>query len=169
MQLSLFFFFLGLGDSTINANMTVGVTTIIPICVCGSLYLYSVSAPLRNLQSPHQNLFSRSIFFLMQKFPRPDFFHARFLRNTRTPMSIEAYQEELVMEETEERKERDVRAIRWLVDNTAATGEMEPLVLAIPGTFNTEWGREVWMDVSSQGRSDPNTSKSQTDRSPVGG
>ncbi|KAH9057214.1 hypothetical protein EDB87DRAFT_1133707 [Lactarius vividus] len=63
IQLSLFCFFLGLGDSMLNTNTTVGVTTIIPICVCGSLYLYSVSAPLRNLQSPHQNLFSRLIFF----------------------------------------------------------------------------------------------------------
>jgi hypothetical protein len=53
--------------------------------------------------------------------------------------------------EEEERRKCDVRAIRWLVDKTAATGELEPLVLAIPGTFNTEWGREVWTDVSSQG------------------
>ncbi|KAH9172742.1 hypothetical protein EDB89DRAFT_2069411 [Lactarius sanguifluus] len=160
IQLSLFCFFLGLGDSMLNTNTTVGLTTIIPICVCGSLYLYSVSAPLRNLQSPHQNLFSRLIFFLMQKFPRPYFFDARLLRNKCTPMSIEEYQEELVMEEIE-RKKRDVRAIQWLVGNTAATGEMEPLVLAIPGAFNTEWGREVWKDVSSQGRSD--TTDSQAD------
>jgi hypothetical protein len=61
------------------------------------------------------------------------------------------------MEETEERKKRDVRAIRWLVDNTTVNAEMEPLVLAIPGTFNTEWGREVWIDVSSQERSDTDT------------
>ncbi|KAH9008787.1 hypothetical protein EDB85DRAFT_1542858 [Lactarius pseudohatsudake] len=167
IQLSLFCFFLGLGDSMLNTNTTVGVTTIIPICVCGSLYLYSVSAPLRNLQSPHQNLFSRLIFFLMQKFPRPYFFDVRLLRNKCTPMSIEEYQEELVMEEIE-RKKRDVRAIQWLVGNTAATGDMEPLVLAIPGAFNTEWGREVWNDVSSQGRSDPDTSDSQPDRSPAG-
>ncbi|KAH9074320.1 hypothetical protein EDB83DRAFT_2549766 [Lactarius deliciosus] len=166
IQLSLFCFFLGLGDSMLNTNTTVGVTTIIPICVCGSLYLYSVSAPLRNLQSPHQNLFSRLIFFLMQKFPRPYFFDVRLLRNKCTPMSIEEYQEELVMEEIE-RKKRDVRAIQWLVGNTAATGEMEPLVLAIPGAFNTEWGREVWEDVSSQGPSDP-TSDSQQNRSPTG-
>ncbi|KAH9008990.1 hypothetical protein EDB85DRAFT_1511859 [Lactarius pseudohatsudake] len=167
IQLSLFCFFLGLGDSMLNTNTTVGVTTIIPICFCGSLYLYSVSAPLRNLQSPHQNLFSRVIFFLMQKFPRPYFFDVHLLRNKCTPMSIEEYQEELVMEEIE-RKKRDVRAIQWLVGNTAATGDMEPLVLAIPGAFNTEWGREVWNDVSSQGRSDPDTSDFQPDRSPAG-
>jgi hypothetical protein len=42
---------------------------------------------------------------------------------------------------------------------------MEPLVLAIPGTFNTEWGREVWIDVSTQGRSDQNTFESPIDHS----
>ncbi len=42
-------------------------------------------------------------------------------------------------------------------------------MLAIPGTFDTEWGREVWIDVASQGRSDPDTSGSQTDRSAADG
>ncbi len=168
IHVSLFLFFLGLGDSMLNTNTAVGVTTIVPICFCGSFYLYGVSAHLRNLQSPYKTLISRPIFFLMQKFPRP-YFGARFLRKPRTPTSIEAYQEQLVMEETEERKQRDVRAVRWLVDNTTVNAEMEPLVLAIPGTFNTEWGREVWVDVSSQGRSEPDTLESQTDCSPAGG
>ena len=168
IHVSLFLFFLGLGDSMLNTNTAVGITTIVPICFCGSFYLYGVSAHLRNLQSPYKTLISRPIFFLMQKFPRP-YFGARFLRKPRTPTSIEAYQEQLVMEETEERKQRDVRAVRWLVDNTTVNAEMEPLVLAIPGTFNTEWGREVWVDVSSQGRSEPDTLESQTDCSPAGG
>ena len=84
------------------------------------------------------------------------------------PKKFEAYREELVMEDIE-RKKRDVRAIRWLVDNTAATGEIEPLVLAIPGTFNTEWGRDVWTDVSSQGPSEPDTLDTPIDFSPAGG
>ncbi|KAI9456395.1 hypothetical protein BJY52DRAFT_1212975, partial [Lactarius psammicola] len=168
IHVSLLLFFVGLGDSMLNTNTAVGVTTIVPICFCGSFYLYGVAAHLRNLQSPYKTLISRPIFFLMQKFPR-HYFGARFLRKPRTPTSIEEYQEELVMEETEERKERDVRAVRWLVDNTTVNAEMEPLVLAIPGTFNTEWGREVWLDVSYQGRSDPDTSESQTDHPAAGG
>ncbi|KAI9438744.1 hypothetical protein H4582DRAFT_195291 [Lactarius indigo] len=168
IQFSLLCFFLGLGDSMINANLTVGVATIIPICGCGSFYLYSVSAPLRNLQSPHQNLFSRLIFFLIQKFPR-SYSIDRFSLKRRTHTSIEAYQEQLVMEETDERKDRDVRAVRWLVDNTAVTGEMEPLVEAMPDSFDTEWGREVWMDVSSQWRSHPGILESLVDRSAANG
>ena len=164
IYVSLALFFLGLGDSMLSVNTTVGVTTILPIVFCGAFHLYSISAHLRDLQSPYQTLISRPIFFLMQKFPR-SYFGARFLRKRRKPTSIEAYQEELVMEETEERKERDVRAVRWLVDNTTVNAEMEPFVLAIPGTFNTEWGREVWIDVASQKRSDSDTLELQMDRS----
>ncbi|KAH9041171.1 hypothetical protein EDB84DRAFT_1576853 [Lactarius hengduanensis] len=169
IHVSLFLFFIGLGDSMLNTNTTVGVTTIVLICICASCYLYIVSAQLRNLQSPYKTLISNPIFFLMQRFPGP-YFGDGSLRKLRTaPTSIEKFQEELVMGETEGRKDRDVRAIRWLVDNTTVNAEMEPLVLAIPGTFNTEWGREVWTDVSSQGRSDPDTLESQTDRSSAGG
>ena len=167
IYISLFLFFFGLGDSMLNSNTIVGVTTIVPICVCASFYLYSVSPSLRNLQSPHQTLISRLIFFLMQKF-LPPYFGDRFGRK-HPRMGMEAYQEQLVMEETDKRKGRDVRAIRWLFDHTAAKAEMEPLVLAIPGSFNTEWGREVWIDVSYQGYSDPDALESQTDRSPPSG
>ncbi|KAI9439392.1 hypothetical protein BJY52DRAFT_1217282 [Lactarius psammicola] len=165
VHISLFLFFFGLGDSMLNYNTTVGVSTIVPICVCASFYLYSVPAPLRNVQSPYQTATSRPIFFLIQKF----LFGDRRRRKRRPPMGMEAYQEQLVMGETDERRGRDVRAIRWLVDTSAAKAEMEPLVLAIPGSFNTEWGREVWIDVTSQGFSGPDTLESQTDRSPPSG
>ena len=46
---------------------------------------------------------------------------------------------------------------------------MEALVLAIPDTFNTEWGREVWANVSTKSRPDPDTSKSPVDRAAAGG
>ncbi|KAH9011129.1 hypothetical protein EDB84DRAFT_1054909 [Lactarius hengduanensis] len=55
-----------------------------------------------------------------------------------------------MMQETDERKDRDVRAIRWLVNRTEANAEMEPLLLTIPGSFNTEWGKDVWREVSTQ-------------------
>ncbi|KAH8989949.1 hypothetical protein EDB86DRAFT_2807579, partial [Lactarius hatsudake] len=38
IHVSLFLFFLGLGDSMLNANTTVGVITIVFICLCGSFY-----------------------------------------------------------------------------------------------------------------------------------
>ncbi|KAH9016793.1 hypothetical protein EDB85DRAFT_2155674 [Lactarius pseudohatsudake] len=43
---------------------------------------------------------------------------------------------------------------------------MEPLVLAIPGSFNTKWGQDVWKEVSSQahGTSEPPTGPSPAGR-----
>jgi hypothetical protein len=163
LHISLFLFFVGLCDSMLNTNTTVGVTTIVPICLCGIFYLYNVTTHLMDLQSPHKTLMSRPIFFLIQTYQQ--LFGDRKWRPLK---KFEAYREELVMDE-KERKQRDVRAVRWLVDNTTVNAEMEPLVLAIPGTFNTEWGREVWIDVASQKRSDSDTLELQTDRSPAVG
>jgi hypothetical protein len=160
IYISLFLFFLGLGDSMLNTNTAVGIITIVPLCFCGTFYLYS--ARIKNLQPPHKVLIS-------QRLPRP-YFGACFFHKRRKPTTIELYQEleMLVMEDEEQRKHRDVRAIRWLVDNTTVNAEMEPLLLAIPGTFNTEWGREVWRKVSYEW-SDTDTSKPQMGRSPPGG
>jgi hypothetical protein len=162
IHVSLFLFFLGLCDSMLNTNSTIGVTTIVPICLCGVFYLYSVTTHLMDLQSPYKTLMSRPIFFLIQTYQQ--LFRDRKWRPLK---KFEAYREELVMDE-KERKKRDVRGVRWLVDNTTVNAEMEPLPLAIPGTFNTEWGREVWKDVSNE-RSDTDTLEPRTERSPAGG
>ena len=104
------YFFLGLGDSMLHTNTPVGVTTVVLICICGSFYLYSVSEHLWNLQSPYKTLISRPLFFLLRNFPR-HYPGDPLPRKWRKPTTIEAYREELVMEETVSRKERDVRAI----------------------------------------------------------
>ena len=162
IHVSIFLFFVGLCDSMLNTNTTVGVTTIVPICSCGIFYLYIVTTRIKYLQSPYKTLISRPVLALIQTFQQ--LFGDRKWRPVK---KFEAYREKLVIDE-KERKRRDVRAVRWLVDNTAATGEIEPLVLAIPGTFNTEWGRDVWTDVSSQGPSDSDILDSSVNHSPVG-
>ena len=65
-------------------------------------------------------------------------------------MNLEEYSEQLVTEARGPRG-RDVRALQleWLVDNAAAKADVEPPALAIPGSFNTAWGQDVWRDVSS--------------------
>ena len=152
IRLSFIFFLFGLGDFMIKINTTVGLITMVSNCIGGLFYLYKVWEHLWNPRSPFQTLTPRPIILSIKKlFSVGD----RLPPKRNTPTTFETYQEELVMEETEDRKARDVRAIRWLVDNSAVTGEMEPLVLAIPGSFNTEWGRDVWMDVSSLRRPDP--------------
>ena len=148
IRLSLALFFIGLCDYLLGFNTIIGVITIVPICCCGLSFLYGMSAPNLNLQSPHQTLFSWLIFFFMRTFQRHKFGGC----SLSTSMTMEAAQERVVMEETDERKRRDVRAIRWLIGSTAVNVKMEPLVLAIPGSLSTEWGRYVWTEVSSQPR-----------------
>jgi len=46
------------------------------------------------------------------------------------------HQEQLAMEESDERKARNVRAVQWLVDNINGSNEMDNFILAIPGSFN---------------------------------
>ncbi|KAF8269486.1 hypothetical protein EI94DRAFT_1725132 [Lactarius quietus] len=147
---SLFLFFWGLGDSMLNINTIVGVITIVPCCLCGTFYLYFLMQYLRGIQWLFKKyLISRPIFFLIQKLMNPLAFFAigacpRPLKHTK-------------------RAEGDVLAIQWLIEKAAASADMEPLVLAIPGTFNTKWGREVWMNVSNERWSDPDTLEPQTD------
>ncbi|KAF8489971.1 hypothetical protein F5888DRAFT_1621438, partial [Russula emetica] len=45
LHLSLFLFFVGLGDSLLNINTTVGLTTIAPIGYSGLLYIFTILAP----------------------------------------------------------------------------------------------------------------------------
>jgi hypothetical protein len=154
IHVSLFLFFLGLSDTILNINTTVGVTTVVPIVVCGFLYLYSVVKPLTNPQSSYRNPFSGLIWYIIRKLR-----HAPFCRRLRDrmpvvgPEKMEARQEHLAMKQTKGRKARDMQAVRWLVENIIGSNEMETFVLAIPGTFNKEWGRKVWKAISNQDKS----------------
>jgi hypothetical protein len=62
-------------------------------------------------------------------------------------------QVQLSMEETKERKGRDKRAIRWLLDNLTEDAD-ESFAMSIPGTFNGEWSFEVWFEMSKFGEDD---------------
>ena len=148
VHVSLFLFFLGLGDSLLNLNTTVGVTTVIPITLCGFLYILSTFAPTIYPQSPYQNSFSALIWYLAQKVHVRKYVN-RASGGVRKPVSsnMAQGQMQLAMEETDARKCRDVRSIQWLITNLTEDIEMESLVLAIPGSFSTEWGIEVWKKV----------------------
>ena len=148
VHVSLFLFFLGLGDSLLNLNTTVGVTTIVPITLCGFVYILSTFLPVIYPQSPYQNSFSALIWYLTQKVHIRRYVD-RASGGTRKPVSsnMAQGQMQLAMEETDARKCRDVRSIQWLISNLTEDIEMESFVLAIPGSFSTEWGIEVWRKV----------------------
>ena len=149
VHVSLFLFFLGLGDTLLSLNTTVGVTTIVPITICSSLYVLSMFAPVINPRSPFRNPFSGLIWYLKQKV------HPRSYLDRASGGSLKAVssnmfegQLQLAMEENNERKDRDVRAIQWLIHNRTEDDEMESFVMAIPGCFTSQWGIDVWRKVS---------------------
>jgi hypothetical protein len=149
LNISLFLFFLGLGDSLLNINTEVAISTIVPIAISGLLYIFTVLSPIIYPQSPYQNLLLSGIFwYFYQTLLGRRFKDSGEMKPVSTNM-VQG-QMQLAMEETHARKDRDVRAIRWLFDNLTEDAEMEKVVSALPGLFGTEWGMEVWMGVQSQ-------------------
>jgi hypothetical protein len=148
LHISLFLFFAGLGDSLLNINTKVALSTIVPISICGLLYIFMTFAPIIYPQSPYHNSFSGVFWYLFQKL------HGRRFKDHGSDGEIKSVSTnmaqgrmQLAMEETVTRKNRDVRAIRWLVNNMTEDAEMETFLSAIPGSFNTDWGAEVWKQV----------------------
>ncbi len=148
LHISLFLFFVGLGDFVLKINTTVGISTIIPISMSGVLYIFTTFAPVIYPQSPYQNSFSGLIWYMVQK---SKLFGWRFKNEDGESTSVDANlvqgRLQLAMEETEERQGRDEQGISWLIDNMTSDAEMDSLVMAIPGSFNGEWGIDVWKGV----------------------
>src|SRR5487761_339525 len=163
LHISLFFFFAGLCDFVLNINTTVGISTTVPIAICGSLYIFTIFAPVIYPQSPYQNSFSGPIWYLMQKLGGRRYKDRGVDGASKSVSSNMAQgQLQLAMEETEERKGRDEKAVRWLVGNMTEDAEMETFVMAIPGSFNGEYGIEVWKKVSNT-TYDENKNESQNE------
>ncbi|KAH8981221.1 hypothetical protein EDB86DRAFT_2858576, partial [Lactarius hatsudake] len=131
VHVSLFLFFLGLSDSLLALNTTIAITTIVPITVCGLLYVLSMFAPILNPQSPFRNPFSGLIWYVIRKL-RPQTYSDRASNGALKTVSLKMSegQVQLAMEENEKRKGRDVQAIRWLIDNSTEDDEMESFVMA---------------------------------------
>jgi Family of unknown function (DUF6535) len=151
LHVSLFLFLVGLCDFILNINLAVGLCTTLPIATTGLLYIFTTFAPIIYPQSPYQNPFSGLIWYLIQRFGRGRQYKDRGSNGASKSVSpnMAQGQMQLAMEESEERKGRDERAIRWLIEIMTEDPEMEPFVMAIPGSFNGEWGKEVWKKISS--------------------
>ena len=154
IHISLVLFLLGLGDIIFHIDKTIFVATAVPILVCVCLYLYCVVESIRNPQSPCRTPFSPYIWRLVQ-----------ILRNLYNCIRVgldnlvqdipaanmELNREQSAMKQTEGCKNRDVHAVQWLVNNINGNNEIQAFVLAISGSFNQEWGRDVWRRVMSDG------------------
>jgi Family of unknown function (DUF6535) len=156
IHISLILFFWGLGDLILQIDTAIFFIILVPITVCISLYLFCIIAPIRNPQSPYRSPFSSLIWFLIQKLRRRSQYSLTPDRGARRT-SMDKRQEHYAMKDNASRKDRDVRAIQWLVDRINRSDETQALVLAIPGSFKQEWGRNVWKGVVGNVRSTSNS------------
>ena len=148
LHVSLFLFFTGLAESLLNTNTKVALSTILPIGISGLLYILMTFVPTIYPQSPYRNSFSGIFWYLFQKSYGRRFKDQGSNGGTKyVSTNMSQGQMQLAMEETVARKGRDIRAIRWLIDNLTEDAEMEKFLSAIPGSFNTDWGTEVWKRV----------------------
>ena len=145
LEISLLLFFLGLVISLPKINVTVGLAANIFIDCGILLYAITTYVPIMNPRMPFRSSISGVVWYLFQKL-RP----RQFQDEGRKPVSkiMKQGQMQLAMEETEDRKARDGHAIRWLIDNQTEDAENEKLLMAIPGSFKSEWGIEVWRTIS---------------------
>jgi hypothetical protein len=155
IHISLILFLWGLCDIILYIDKAAFITTVAPILICVCLYIYCVVESIRNPQSPYRTPFSPYIWRLIQILRCNLYNRIRIaLVNPVQDLqvqatSLEAHREQSAMEQTEGCKNRDVRAIQWLVNNTNGNSETQAFLLAIPGSFNQEWGRDVWKKVVS--------------------
>jgi hypothetical protein len=151
IHISLFLFFIGLADFLWNTSKIVGIITMVPVVLIGILYIFSTLISIRNPQSPFRTAFTGLTWYITRKL------HTHWCKDrsgmTEEPLSstMAIGQMQLAMEKNDERKDRDERAIRWLVHNLTEDIEVESLASGIPGSFDAKWGVEVWKnDYGSQ-------------------
>jgi hypothetical protein len=133
IHFSLILFFWGIGEIILHIDKTIFITTVAPILVGAFFYLYCVFAPMWNPQLPYRTPFSVYIFNLIQ--------------NLRSHASMEILQENSAMKASDGRMNRDVRALRWLIDNIKEINEVQTFVLAFIDSFNEKWVLNVWRAV----------------------
>ena len=156
IHVSLFLFFAGLADATLNINTTIGLSTTIPIGICGLLYIFVTLAPIIYPQSPYQTSFSGAIWYVVQKL-----WGRRYKDRDGKVKSVSTNmaqgQMQLSMEGTMDREARDKRAILWLMDNLTEDNEIETFVTSMPGSL------DAWTKVSNE-EVKPTVSRSRTIR-----
>ena len=143
LHVSLFLFFAGLADSTLNINTTIGLSTTVPIGICGLLYIFTTFVPVIYPQSPYQTSFSGVIWYAFRKL-RGRVFKDRDGRSKPVSTNMAQGQMQLSTEKTKERNGRDKRAILWLLDNLTEDAEIESFVMS------TRDSLELWTNSSKE-------------------
>ena len=157
IHISLFLFFLGLADFLFTLNTSTATATTITMIICTLLYSWSIIAPVHDPKSPYQSPLSGVFWLLFQLIRRRTHRdHSTGGERKRISTNMTEGRVQLAMDESDGRKKRDARAIRWVVDNLTEDSELEPFVLGIPGSLNSTWGKRVWETVATGGENTGN-------------
>ena len=143
LHVSLFLFLAGLADYTLHINTTIGLSTTVPIGICGLLYIFITLAPVIYPQSPYQTSYSGVIWYAVQKL-RGRRYKDRDGELKSVSTNMAQGQMQLSMEGTMDREGRDKRAILWLMDNLTEDAEIESFVMSMPGSL------QAWADLSKK-------------------
>ncbi|THH13692.1 hypothetical protein EW146_g6554 [Bondarzewia mesenterica] len=141
IHVSLSLFFIGLADFLFVINDRVAIAAASVIACSGILYIACMVSPVANAQSPYQTPPSGIFWWIAQKLQGRH--HGTASGSERKPVSTNLTdgRVQLAMDESIDRKERDARAIVWVIDNLTEDSELEPFVEGIPGSIYSPWGR----------------------------
>ncbi|KAI0312355.1 hypothetical protein OF83DRAFT_1286945 [Amylostereum chailletii] len=150
IHISLFLFFVGLCEFLFGLNDSVAIWTTTVISLSAALYIWTMFAPILDAQSPYQSPASGVFWYIFQTFLRGRRYKDHHGKETPVSTDMTEGRVQIAMDESHERKERDARAIRWVIDNLTEDSELEPFVLGIPGSLNSAWGKSVWSMIAEQ-------------------
>ena len=148
IHISLFLFFIGLADFLWNTLAIMGIITVFPVVLITTLYIFSTVISIKNPQSPYRTSFTGLAWYITRKLYTRRCKDRSGIQENPLSSNMADGQMQLAMEKNDERKGRDERAIRWLVNNLTEDIEMESLASGIPGSFDARWGVEVWKNDS---------------------
>ena len=145
VHISLFLFLAGLAEFHLNIHPTVGRYILIPIILCAALYIIITAPPVIFPQSSYRTPYSPLVWYIVRKVRIQLRSRGRLGFTLLRGSTMAEGQMQLAMKQSDARKHRDERAIRWLVNTlTYNVQDSETLTLGIPGSFATAWGVGVW-------------------------
>jgi hypothetical protein len=135
-----------------NVNIAVAAIATTTAVIILTWHIWFTIAPIQDPQLPYQSLLSEFIWKVGQLiYGRTHRNNSTGGRRNRVSTNMMDGREQLAMDESDERRNRDARFIRSVVDGL--TNEEEKLEMyfhGIPGTFHTRWGREVWGVIAAE-------------------
>ncbi|KAF8809441.1 hypothetical protein BYT27DRAFT_6519587 [Phlegmacium glaucopus] len=148
IHISLFLFFIGLGESLFATNHAVAITTTTTIGFCAVCYIACSVFPILYPQTPFHTPLS-NVFWRMGQIIGPRKHSDRNTEGKIVAVSPDMAKGrlQLAMGHSNNRKERDTEAIRWVLSKITEDSEFEAFAAGIGGSVVTPWGENIWKSI----------------------